>query len=71
MQASGLINNFALNLSRVGLELKGVYDLVKVFTDSIRRKIARKYAKSPVSKLKTKQDPIIFLGILYYLYGLY
>jgi hypothetical protein len=71
MQASGPINNFALNLSRVGLELKGVCDLVKAFTDSIRRRIACKYIKSPVSKSKAKQDPVIFLGILYYLYGLY
>ena len=55
----------------MGLELKGVYDLVKAFTDGIRRRIARKYAKSPVSKLKAKQDPVIFLGILYYSYGLY
>jgi len=44
----------ALNSSRVGLELKGVYDLVKAFTDGIRRRIARKYAKSPVSKSKAK-----------------
>jgi hypothetical protein len=41
------------------------------FTDGIRRKIARKYAKSPVSKSKAKQDPVIFLGILYYSYGSY
>jgi hypothetical protein len=66
-----LINNFTLNSSRVGLKLKGVYNLVKAFTDSIRKRIARKYAKLPVSKLKAKQDPIIFLDILYYLYGLY
>ena len=71
MQAPGPINNFALNSSRVGLELKGVCDLVKAFTDGIRRRIARKYAKLPVSKSKAKQDLIIFLGILYYLYSLY
>jgi hypothetical protein len=39
--------------------------------NGIRRKIARKYAKSPVSKLKAKQDLIIFLDILYYSYDLY
>jgi hypothetical protein len=71
IQAPGPINNFALNSFRVGLKLKGVYNLVKAFTDSIRRRIARKYIKSPVSKSKAKQDLIIFLGILYYSYGLY
>jgi hypothetical protein len=45
--------------------------LVKAFIDNIRRRIAYKYIKLPVSKSKAKQDPIIFLGILYYLYGLY
>jgi hypothetical protein len=45
--------------------------LVKAFTDGIRRRIARKYTKSPVSKSKAKQDLVIFLGILYYSYGLY
>ena len=71
IQAPEPINNFALNSSRVGLELKGVYNLVKAFTDGIRRRIARKYAKSAVSKSKAKQDLVIFLGILYYSYGLY
>jgi hypothetical protein len=71
MQAPGPINNFALNSSRVGLELKGIYYIIKAFMDSIRRKIACKYIKSLVNKSKAKQDLIIFLGILYYLYGLY
>jgi hypothetical protein len=54
IQAPEPINNFALNSSRVGLELKGICDLVKAFTDSIRRKIACKYTKSPVNKSKAK-----------------
>jgi hypothetical protein len=43
MQAPGPINNFALNSSRVGLELKEIYYIIKAFINSIRRKIARKY----------------------------